>query len=125
MLWNVGCFPGNHFLFFTKKLKPFSVGIYHVWMKFIWFVGTYCISNTWSRSIDELQCIPATTIVTVGGYGQVWIFSDCKIKPLTLKLFLILCEVLLNELTINGGPHKNLIFENRSPFLYLLDSLRW
>ena len=39
--------------------------------KFIWFVGTYCISNTWSRNIDELQCIPATTIVTVGGYGQV------------------------------------------------------
>ncbi|XP_023347009.1 uncharacterized protein LOC111715850 isoform X2 [Eurytemora carolleeae] len=33
--------------------------------------GTYCISNTWSRNIDELQCIPATTIVTVGGYGQV------------------------------------------------------
>ena len=125
MLWNVGCFPGNHFLFLQKKTETIFCEDLPCLNKFIWFVGTYCISNTWSRSIDELQCIPATTIVTVGGYGQVWIFSDRKIKPLTLKLFLILCEVLLNELTINGGPHKNLIFENRSPFLYLLDSLRW
>ena len=61
------------------------------------YVGTYCEKHgqlfSWNRSIDELQCIPATNIVTIGGYFQVITLRSnffCEVELELLKFNLII-----------------------------------